>query len=45
MGYMHGDAEAIKKSYILDMDNSGSRVGAKINGYVSDLGLTVGSHI
>lgn len=45
LGYMNGDTGDGSKSYIVDNDNSASRVGAKISGKVDDLGVTVGAHV
>lgn len=45
LGYMNGNAAGGSKSYIVDNANSASRVGAKLSGYVSDLGFTVGAHV
>ncbi|MEX2473759.1 porin [Marinobacter sp.] len=44
IGYMNGDTGDGSESYIVDNDNSASRVGAKLSGYVDELGMTVGVH-
>ncbi len=44
IGYMNGDTGNGSESYIVDNDNSASRVGAILSGYVDDLGVTVGVH-
>lgn len=45
LGYMNGNAAGGSESYIVDNDNSASRVGAKLSGYVDELGVTVGAHV
>jgi len=45
LGYMNGDTGEGSESYIVDNDNSSSRIGAKLSGYVNDLGITVGAHV
>lgn len=45
LGYMMGDTGDGSKSYVVDNDNSASRVGAKLSGRVEELNVTVGAHV
>lgn len=45
LAYMQGDTGEGSENYIVDNDNSGSRVGTKLSGYVNELDLTVGAHV
>ncbi|MBB5321696.1 porin [Marinobacter oulmenensis] len=45
LGYMYGDTGTGSESYVVDNDNSASRIGAKLSGQVDDLGMTVGAHV
>lgn len=45
LGYMHGDTGLGSEGYIVNNNNSSSRVGAKLSGDLESQNITVGAHV